>query len=77
MLGKLLLWLPKVIPGLLGIVRAFIKLGKEICTLIIDILFPIIPSAQFKTIVLKIREVFNKLDEWIGKGADFLLRIGS
>ena len=75
-MGKLLLWLPKIIPGLLGILRALIKLGKEICTLIIDILFPVIPSAHFQTIVLKVRDFFNWLDGMIGKISDFFLKIG-
>ena len=76
MLNKLLSYLPKNIGAIIGIVQALIKLGKEICTLLLDILYPVIPNASFKGIVEKVRGIFNTVDEWLEKIKVFLLRIG-
>lgn len=74
-LKKILIIIPNVISGLLGIVQAFIKFGKEVCTLAIDILSPVIPSAKFKIIVEKIRNIFNTIDEWVEKIKQILLKV--
>ena len=74
-LKKIFSIIPNGISGLLGILQAFIKFGKEVCTLAIDILSPIIPNAQFKIVVEKIRGIFNTVDRWIEAVKQLLLNI--
>ena len=76
-ISKLLKWLPLNLMSILGVVQAFIKLLKEILTAIVNILFPIIPSAKFKAIVTKVRDIVNKIDEIVENIKGFLgKRIG-
>ena len=77
MLTKLLGWLPANLAGVLGIIQAVIKLIKEILTLVVDILYPIIPSKQFKKVIDTVRGIVNKIDEWIEKIKGFFLKITS
>lgn len=74
-LKKLLKWIPVNIAGILGITQAILKVIKEILTVIVNILFPIIPSAKFKTVVTVIRGIVNKADGVVQKIKDFLLTI--
>ena len=67
---------PKAIAGVLGIIQAAIKFIKEVITLIINLLFPIIPDGKFEEIVLKVRDIINKVDEAVGKIKDFFLKMG-
>ena len=71
---KLIQWIPKNLTAMLGIVQVVIKFGKEVCTLVIDILGPIIPGDE--ALVRKIRDIFNALDGWVEKIKSFLLGIG-
>lgn len=73
---KLLLWVPKNLVAVLGILQVGIKLVKEILTLIVDLLYPVIPSEKFEDIVDMIREKVNMVDEWVERIKDFLLNIG-
>jgi len=73
---KLLLWVPKNLVAILGILQVGIKLVKEILTLIVDLLYPVISSEKFEDIVDTIREKVNMVDEWVEKIKDFLLNIG-
>lgn len=73
-LQKLLKWIPVNLAGLLGIVQAALKCLKEILTVIVNILFPIIPSKKFKDIVTAVRNIVNKLDEIVQKIKDFFLK---
>jgi hypothetical protein len=74
-LMKVLSFIPNGLSGLLGIVQAFVKFGKEVCTLAIDILSPVIPSEKFKAIIEKVRGFFNAIDSWIEKFKQILLRV--
>lgn len=74
MIKKLIQWLYVNIAGVLGIVQAVIKALKEILTVIVNIVFPIIPSAKFKAIVMAIRGIVNKLDEIVEKIKGFFLK---
>lgn len=67
---------PKAIAGVLGLAQAFIKFAKELLTLIIDVLFPVIPSEKFHKIIEKIRKLVNKIDGWLQKVKDFFLKVG-
>ena len=62
---KIIQWIMVFIAGNLGIVQAAIKFVKEVLTLIIDILFPIIPIAKFQAVVLAIRNGINAVDGWL------------
>jgi phage-related protein len=74
MFKKILKWLVVFLPTAIGIVEAVLKLIKELLTLVADILYPIIPSAKFKTIVTWLRakvdivyDGFSKVKEQILK----------
>lgn len=73
---KLLKWLPINLAGILGILQAIVKCVKEILTVIVNILFPIIPDGKFEKVVLKVREVINKIDAILQRIKDFLLKMG-
>ena len=61
------------IPSLLGIAEAIVKFVKEVITLVVDILYPIIPNAQFKIIVTKIRSIVEAIYSWISGNKEKLL----
>jgi len=74
MIKKLIQWLYVNIAGVLGVVQAVIKALKEILTVIVNILFPVIPSAKFKAIITAVRGIVNKLDEIVEKIKGFFLK---
>ena len=76
MLAKLLKWIPSNVVAILGIVQVVIKFVKEVLTLVIDILLPIIPADSFDGIIKKIRDFCNILDGGVEKIKAFLLKIG-
>lgn len=61
------------LPTLLGIIETAIKFLKEVITLIVDILYPIIPNEKFKVIVTKIRKIVDAIYDWISKNKNKLL----
>lgn len=75
MLKKLTLWIPKILGGGFGIVQAVVKFIKEVLTLIVDILYPVIPSEKFQTVTDKIRDFVNEIDEILEQIKQFLLNI--
>ena len=76
LIAKLIAWIPKNIVGILGIIQAIIKFGKEIATLALDIIAPIIPGDKDDNIIKTIRDIFNSADGWVEKIKDFLLGMG-
>ena len=64
---KIIQWVMVFLAGNLGIIQAVLKFIKELITLIVDILFPIIPIAKFQAIVLAIRNGVNVVDGWVEK----------
>ena len=56
---------PNVIKGVLGVLQAVIKFVKEVCTLAIDILSPVIPNVDL--VVTIIRAKINIIDGWLEK----------
>ena len=76
MLAKLITWLSKNGMAICGILQAIVKLAKEIATLVIDILLPIIPGDKFDDVVYKVRDFINVADGMLQKAKDFLERIG-
>ena len=76
LLARLVKWIPQNLTAILGIIQAVIKFVKEVCTLIVDILGPIIPGDGVENIVKIVRDVCNAIDEWVERIKDFLLSIG-
>jgi len=72
-LQKLLRWLPVNLAGLAGVLQAVVKAIKEILTVVVNILFPIIPSSKFKKVVMVVRNLVNRLDAAIEKAKSFFL----
>ena len=70
---KILSWLSLNLASVLGIAQGVIKVIKEIATAIVNILFPLIPSAKFQKVVLLVRNIANKADEVIQKIKSFFL----
>ena len=75
LLSKLKSWIPKNIAGLLGIVQAIIKFGKEVSTSFLNLICPIIPGDTDLVITEKVRNVFNIIDGFIEKIKEYLLKI--
>ena len=73
---KLLLWLPKNLASILGIIQAVLKLIKEILTAVVNILYPLIPSAKFQKVVDAVRGFVNIADSWAEKLKKLLLAAG-
>jgi hypothetical protein len=75
-LGKLIALVPLLTGNILGIVQAAIKVLKELITSVINLVFPFTPdSGKFEDFVLKVRDLVNKLDEWVETGKKWLLKI--
>lgn len=73
---KIITTLPKIGASVLGIAQVVCKFVKEVCTLCVNLLYPVIPSEKFHKVVDTVRAWVNIADEWIEKGKDFLLKIG-
>lgn len=74
-LKKIVNWIRLNIVSVLGIAQAVVKFVKEVLTAIVNILFPIIPNAKFQAIVMAVRNVVNKIDEWIEKIKSWILPV--
>lgn len=74
MFEKLKRWIPTNITAILGIVQTVIKFIKEVCTLLIDLICPIIPGDADKVMVEKVRGLCNTVDGWIEKIKQWLLK---
>ena len=68
--------LPKIIASGVAFIQIAIKFVKELVTLIINILFPIIKSSKFKDIVYATRDFINKADEILEIAKEWLLKLG-
>ena len=74
MFTKIIQWAGLYGASAIGIVQVAIKFVKEVITLIVNILFPIIPDGKFEQAVLKVRELVNKVDEWVEKLKQWIIR---
>jgi len=61
------------VPTILGIAETVVKFVKEVITLIVDILYPVIPNDMFKVIVTKIRATVESIYTWISTNKDKIL----
>lgn len=74
LIRRLIGYLPANLASLLGIIQVLIKFGKEVCTLMVNMLFPIFPNAIFHKTVGIIRGIFNKADDFLELGKAWLLK---
>lgn len=61
--------------SILGIVQVVIKFVKEVLTLVVNLLFPIIPDGKFEALVLKVRGWVEVLDGWVEKLKGAMLKV--
>lgn len=80
LLKSLIKWLPTNIGALIGIAQAVVKFVKEVCTLAIDIIAPILkipglpPDADDK-VIAAVRNICNVVDSWLEKIKTFLFNV--
>ena len=55
-------WLRANLAGILGVTQAFLKMLKEVVTLVVDFLSLLIPAAQAQETVVNLRNAINKID---------------
>jgi hypothetical protein len=67
-------WLAAILAGSIGIVEVALKFVKEVLTLIVDILFPIIPIAKFQAFVTGLRTIINKIYDWFSANKEKILK---
>jgi hypothetical protein len=75
MLNKILQWIAVNGLSILGIVQVAIKFVKEVLTLVVNLLFPIIPDGKFEDIILKVRAIVEKADSFVEKIKGWLLKV--
>jgi hypothetical protein len=64
-MAKLIAWFALNGASVIGLIQSVLKFLKEVLTLIVNILFPIIPDGKFEIIVLKVRDIVNKADAFV------------
>jgi hypothetical protein len=67
---KLIKWLAAILATAIGILEVVVKFLKELLTLIVDVLYPIIPADKFKAIVDSIRSWVNGIYEWLSQNKE-------
>lgn len=72
---KVIQWIALNGLSILGMFQVVIKFAKELLTLVVNILFPIIPDGKFEQIVLKVRSLVEKLDALVEKLKTMLLKV--
>lgn len=72
---KLIGWIAVNGLSILGMVQVVIKFVKEVLTLVVNILFPIIPDGKFEAIILSVRGWVEKIDGWVEKGKVWILKV--
>lgn len=71
---KLITWLPTIVATIFGILEAALKFLKEVLTLIVSILFPVIPNDKFKAFVTKMRGLIDNIYDVISKAKESILK---
>jgi hypothetical protein len=71
---KVVMWIALNGATLMGVLQGIVKVCKEICTGIINVLFPFFPDdGKFERTVLKVRDFFNTIDNWLDNVKSILL----
>lgn len=73
MIGKIISWIMLNGASILGMVQAVVKAVKEILTAVVNLLSIFIPSDKIEGMVMTVRNILNKIDEWIEVIKDKLL----
>ena len=73
MIGKIISWIMLNGASILGMVQAVVKAVKEILTAVVNLLSIFIPSDKIEDVVMTVRNILNKIDEWIEVIKDKLL----
>ena len=74
-MAKLIGWVAVNGLSVLGLVQVIIKFVKEVLTLVVNILFPIIPDGKFEQIILSVCGWVEKIDGWVEKGKVWILKV--
>ena len=77
LIKKLVAWLPKNLASVIGIAEAILKAVKEILTILLTFIAPIIPGDKDEQILIMLRDIVNKCYEALSKAKDFLLQTGN
>jgi hypothetical protein len=72
-MGKIISWILLNGASVLGIIQSVVKAVKEILTAVVNLLSIFIPSEKIEDIVMTVRNILNKIDEWIEVIKDKLL----
>ena len=72
-MSKILTWLKVNIASILGIAQAVIKAIKELLTAVVNLLSIFFPSIAMQKLVVAIRDILNKIDEYIEKIKPYLI----
>lgn len=73
-MNKLLLWVAVNGASVLGIAQAVIKFAKELITALINLLSIVLPNSKAKDLVLKARELVEKVDAFVEKYKVYLIK---
>jgi hypothetical protein len=71
---KIISWITLNGASILGIVQAVIKFIKELLTLCLNQLVPIMPNDKFKAMIEKARGFINVVDGWVEKVKGYLVK---
>jgi hypothetical protein len=74
-MAKIITWLAVNGLSILGMVQVVIKFVKELLTLVVNVLFPIIPDGKFEEVVIKVRAFVEKADELVEKIKNWILKV--
>jgi len=58
---------PKVWASVLAMAQVIVKFLKELLTLVVNVLFPVIPDGKFEAVVIKVRAWVDKIDNILEK----------
>ena len=72
---RLIRWIMLNGVSLLGAVQVVVKFVKEVLTLVVNMLFPIIPDGKFEDLVIKVRGWVEILDGWIERLKTAMLKV--
>lgn len=73
-MSKILTWITLNGLSILGMVQVVIKFVKELLTLVVNVLFPIIPDGKFEEVIIKVRAFVEKADAIVEKVKVWLLK---
>jgi len=73
-MAKLLTWLSVNGASILGITQSVLKFAKEIVTALINFLSFVAPAHKAQALVLKARDIIEKVDAFVEKYKGYLIK---